>query len=514
LSQESMIQIQHLLTSHLEQHKAMFHEKLTAAQHSAVASFVQQPVAAKSYAAQSGAIFGILKGMKESFETNLKDSRKDEARAVDEYGMLKGAKSKELSAAKEQIKAKTMELADTEVKLSSDKDSLSDTRAALAADTAFLDDLKSKCVRMDQAWEGRQQMRSDELTAISETIAILNNDEAHDTMSRSLGFLQVQQKKRKTSLLAVARSAAEQEPAASAANATSAAGEADVFDTVKKNIDSLISNLKETQADEVKERDFCIESINRNQDETTAANNKKEDLESRIEDLKATIQAASDAIAAAKQETHETHVAMKQAGGNRAAQNKEFQLIVADARATQAILKKALARLKEFYASKAALLLQRNAGGRQEPGAAAPDAPAGFGEYKKAGGSAGAMGLLEMIIKESAATERQALQEEQEAQTDYEGFMKDSFTTIEALAAELTDKSQQLAKADGEKTIADSSLAQTQDSILNLGDAIRALHRRCDYLLDNFDVRQSGRADEIDSLEQGKAMLSGATFGF
>lgn len=299
------------------------------------------------------------------------------------------------------------------------------------------------------------------------------------------------------------------ETAAVVGNET-AVGEQDVFDTVKNNIDGLIENLKSTQADEVKERDFCIEEINKNEDQTTAANNKKEDLESRIADLKATIQSATDAIAAAKQEIHETHVAMKQAGGNRAAQNKEFQLTVADARATQAIPKKALERLKQFYANKA-LLLQR---GKQQPGAEAPDAPAGFGEYKKAGGAAGAMGLLEMIIKESAATEKQAVEDEQEAQTDYEGFMKDSFTTIAALEAELTDKSEELAKADGEKTLADSSLANTQDDIYNLGDANRALHRRCDYLTDNFDVRQSARAEEIDSLEQGKAMLSGAKFGF
>jgi hypothetical protein len=121
LTQESMMQVQHLLKRHLADHQKMFSEKFTTQQHSAIISFVQQPVAAKSYASQSGAIFGILKGMKESFETNLVTSQKDESRARDQYGMLKVAKNKEMTAANEQIRSNVAELADTKVKLSSSK---------------------------------------------------------------------------------------------------------------------------------------------------------------------------------------------------------------------------------------------------------------------------------------------------------------------------------------------------------------------------------------------------------
>merc|ERR1719197_760214 len=39
------------------------------------AAFLQQPASAGSYAPQSGAIFGILKNMKESFEAALADAQ-------------------------------------------------------------------------------------------------------------------------------------------------------------------------------------------------------------------------------------------------------------------------------------------------------------------------------------------------------------------------------------------------------------------------------------------------------
>merc|ERR1719281_1035767 len=185
-----MMQVQHLLKRHLEQHRAMFAAHFTEQQHSAVMSFVQQPVAAKSYSSQSGAIFGILKQMKETFETNLADQTKDESHATEEFGSMKSAKTKEMAAAKDNIDSNKAELAATKQQLSDDKTDLSDTRAALEADTIFLDDLKSKCANMDKAWEERSKMRADEITAVSETIKILDADEAHDTFSKSLGFLQ------------------------------------------------------------------------------------------------------------------------------------------------------------------------------------------------------------------------------------------------------------------------------------------------------------------------------------
>merc|ERR1719158_1597781 len=159
----------------MEKHRTMFGEK-----RSTVMSLLQQPVAAKSYNSQSGAIFGILKQMKETFQTNLADQTKDEEHATQQFGDLKSAKTKEMKAASDQIDANEAELASTKQKLSDAKQDLADTRDALEADTAFLADLKSKCSDMDKQWEARSKMRNDELTATQDAINILDADEAHD----------------------------------------------------------------------------------------------------------------------------------------------------------------------------------------------------------------------------------------------------------------------------------------------------------------------------------------------
>merc|ERR1719269_154401 len=119
---------------------------MTPAQHKAIAAFVQapgdyfdaEPTFKQSYAPQSGQIFGILKQMKETFETNLSTAQKEEMAAQQAYEDLKAAKEAEIAAGEEQRDTKTQELADTDSALAQAKQDLDDTRNSLAADQKFL----------------------------------------------------------------------------------------------------------------------------------------------------------------------------------------------------------------------------------------------------------------------------------------------------------------------------------------------------------------------------------------
>merc|ERR1719159_2052401 len=127
-----------------------------------------------SYAPASGEIFGILKQMKETFESNLSQSQKDELANQAAYEDLKAAKEEEIKAAQDQIDTKTQELATTDEKLADAKEDIEDTRASLAADEKYLMDLKEKCQMTDQEWEERQKTRQLEMQAVSKALAILS----------------------------------------------------------------------------------------------------------------------------------------------------------------------------------------------------------------------------------------------------------------------------------------------------------------------------------------------------
>merc|ERR1712048_13654 len=111
----------------------------THAERKAIASFVQSPedyfdaapTFKQSYAPQSGEIFGILKQMKETFESDLSAEQKAELAAQKAYEELKAAKEAEIAAGQSQIDTKTQELATTDEKNAQAKVDVEDTKASL-----------------------------------------------------------------------------------------------------------------------------------------------------------------------------------------------------------------------------------------------------------------------------------------------------------------------------------------------------------------------------------------------
>merc|ERR1719487_1531921 len=110
--------------------------------------------------------------MKETFETNLATSQKEEQQGQSAYEDLKSAKEEEIAAGTEQRDTKTTELADTDAKNAEAKQDLEDTRNSLSADQEFLMNLKETCQNTDAEWEERQKARAEELRGCSEALAI------------------------------------------------------------------------------------------------------------------------------------------------------------------------------------------------------------------------------------------------------------------------------------------------------------------------------------------------------
>merc|ERR1719333_1417261 len=142
-------------------------------------------------AAPSAEIFGVLKQMKEGFETNLGQSQAEEMKAQAEYEGVKAGKEKEIAAGQAQIDSKTAMLADTDEKNAQSKKMLAETRATLEADTEFLGKLKEQCVIFNEQYEERTKTRQLEIQAVGKAAAFLSSDEAQDLVSRTFSFVQV-----------------------------------------------------------------------------------------------------------------------------------------------------------------------------------------------------------------------------------------------------------------------------------------------------------------------------------
>jgi len=280
----------------------------------------------------------------------------------------------------------------------------------------------------------------------------------------------------------------------------------DAFTRVKKAIDDMIAQLMKEKADEIKHKDFCVDEFNTNQLQTEKKEREKTDLIAKIEDLEMTIKALTEAIEKLKAEIAEMQLQMKRAGEDREKENKEFQTTVADQRETQRLLKAALNVLQDFYGKKAALLQGR----KQEP--VGPPPPPGFEEYKKNAASGGVMDMIQQIISDAKAMEAEAIRSEEDAQKAYEDFVKETNASIEAKSKEIVNKSEEKAKAESDLVETKEAKEAVMLELEQLSNYNAELHQSCDFVMKNFDVRQTARDEEVEALKQAKAILSGAKF--
>jgi septal ring factor EnvC (AmiA/AmiB activator) len=512
---EQLINIAAMLQWQFHKHASLLRGMITPREHKMVTAFVQspgdyfdaEPTFKQSYAPQSGAIFGILKQMKETFETNLSSSQKEEMQSQADYESLKAAKESEIKAGTELKDTKTQELADTDEKNVNAKTDLEDTRNSLSADQKFLMNLKETCQMTDQEWEERQKSRAEEIKGVSEALAILTSDDAHDTFTKTFNFVQVRMRSRATRardsaskmLFTAAKKYSNPRLAALATRVR-----LDAFTKVKAAIDDMIAALLKEKADEIKHKDFCTEGLNTNERETELKQRDIEELEAKISDLTTQIDELTKAIATLESEIAEMQTQLKRAGEDREMENKDFQTTVADQRATKELLNKALNVLKPIFDKK---FLQLGAKVGQPAG---PPPPPGFKEYKQSAGAGGVMGMMEQIIRDTETLEAEAIKAETDAQKAYESYVKDTNKSIEEKTRSITEKTGEKADADADKVAAEEAKETAMNEAQQLANENADLHKSCDFTLKNFDIRQEARDQEVEALRQAKAILSGA----
>merc|ERR1719473_13208 len=116
----------------------------------------------------------------------MKQSKHDEEVAATGYKDLKAAKDEELSVANSAIAVKSKRTGELAVSISESKDSLEDNQDELAIAQKYLTVVTEMCSKKEQERDTRAKMRTDELSAISEAINILNEDDALDVFKKAV----------------------------------------------------------------------------------------------------------------------------------------------------------------------------------------------------------------------------------------------------------------------------------------------------------------------------------------
>merc|ERR1719263_2134078 len=118
-------------------------------------------------------------------EAELKEAIAAEEKAITGFGELKASKETEIEVATEAVEAKTGRSGEIAVSVVQTKDSLEDTTDELADVEKLLVQLSTECATKEKEWGERCKIRAEEVKAISEAIAILNDDDALDLFKKA-----------------------------------------------------------------------------------------------------------------------------------------------------------------------------------------------------------------------------------------------------------------------------------------------------------------------------------------
>merc|ERR1719502_192076 len=111
---------------------------------------------------------------------------KAEQEAIANYDELMAAKTKQVEANTKAIEEKIERVGNLGVEIETMKADLSDTEESMIEDKKFLQDLDKTCATKKAEWDVRCKTRTEELLALSDTIKILNDDDALELFKKTL----------------------------------------------------------------------------------------------------------------------------------------------------------------------------------------------------------------------------------------------------------------------------------------------------------------------------------------
>merc|ERR1719248_474462 len=115
--------------------------------------------------------------------------------------------------------------------------------------------------------------------------------------------------------------------------------------------------------------------------------------------------------------------------------------------------------------------------------------------------------MIESIINDAKESETEAITAENEAQSMYESFQAESYQSIVEKQRAVTNKTEQKAKAESAKVAAEGDKSAAEGEAESLAATKAELHKSCDYVLANFEVRQEARNTELESLANAPSAL-------
>eukprot|EP00418_Pyrodinium_bahamense_P099713 CAMPEP_0179047274 /NCGR_PEP_ID=MMETSP0796-20121207/19115_1 /TAXON_ID=73915 /ORGANISM="Pyrodinium bahamense, Strain pbaha01" /LENGTH=810 /DNA_ID=CAMNT_0020743719 /DNA_START=65 /DNA_END=2494 /DNA_ORIENTATION=- len=502
---------------------------LTPGERAKAHAFLQAPFN-MVYTSQSGAVVGILKQMKETFDSNLESARAAEAAAVEAHAGFMATKQKEFDTMKASFDTKQTTLSSNDDSLSGKKSALGAAETQQGEDEEFLAALGPMCAEKEKEYERRKMFRANEEAAVAEAIAILDNDHAFNAFGKvtatregATGFLlqlstvhrhasakRERNAQAETRLLVARalRQALRSRKSTRLMRILALVSVGNPFTKVLQAIEKMKELImKEGQVDK-EQFLWCEAEHNTNADNWNAKTTQITELESDISGLEDNINDPVDGFKVLIQQTEESLVENSKSQSSeteaRRQENVVYQQSVADAVEAAMLLKKAIAALEKYYAALGESQLMQLNFLQADP--APPETWTGDYAGQSEQGTT-AINMLNFILSETEKEENALHSAEQTAQTSYEDSMDRLKTQETDMGKTLVDTRKALADAEKDLVLKRGELDKTEREKIAIGRYLDQMAPGCNFIIDHQFDRDAHRATETKALDKAATLL-------
>merc|ERR1719387_3183466 len=204
--------------------------------------------------------------MKETYEADLKEATEHEAQSKSGFEALMTSKTSEIAAAGKAIETKTARSGEVAVEAVQAKADLESTEKAVAEDVEFKANLAKACATKQKEYDALRKVQAEEIEAISDTIKMLNSDDALELFKKTLpsasAFIQTgmgtrSQQRRASLLIRTAMSADTAHSVERHLMLAALRSGVHGFEKMIGMLDGMISVLAEEQANDDKKKAWC-----------------------------------------------------------------------------------------------------------------------------------------------------------------------------------------------------------------------------------------------------------------
>eukprot|EP00746_Dinoflagellata_sp_MGD_P013076 gnl/MRDRNA2_/MRDRNA2_128122_c0_seq1.p1 gnl/MRDRNA2_/MRDRNA2_128122_c0~~gnl/MRDRNA2_/MRDRNA2_128122_c0_seq1.p1 ORF type:complete len:711 (-),score=215.78 gnl/MRDRNA2_/MRDRNA2_128122_c0_seq1:88-2220(-) len=486
--------------------------------------------ASAAYAPQSATVQGILKDMYDTFTAELEGKTQAEAANQRAYEDLMSSLTTELNNKNAVVTKKEEEKASAMQELAGTVQELDDVTAQKDADIEFFDQMKAGCLAKSEEWNARKAARKEELEGMNKALEILTSDKARALFGKAIKpgmeTMLFQLDTDSSAKLAAkaynvlkfqARQSHSLRIASLAASLRSSG--AGHFDLVIKEIDKIIQELKDEEAADIKQRDWCKDEYQENSEEKAETKWLIQRNKAMITKLENTIEALVEELMQTETEIATTNDQIKSMEDTRKETHEDFLAAKKDDEMAIKLLTKTVEVLSSYYKKEKIEMgpIQGSMKLLQEPEFSiskdqAPDAT--FSDKgKRKNESKGILSILTMIIEDLQAEIKNGIQNEISTQAEFEKQLAAAKKLVEDLTVQKENLKSDKAKVQEKEVKEEDDKAMNEKDLKANEEYLQGpngIKPDCDWMLNSFDERREKRKGEMNGLVTAKEYLTGA----